>query len=529
MIMTGNKESLDDFAKLRRSPHAMASWKNAQQYLNNGRHAPALANFHKLVQQFPGVSQLWAELGTAAAGNLDFTSADQAFQRALKSVTADADLLVAIGTQYYHLRRLDKALDCFKRAVEADPSSVKMRLTLAWWLERFRRLDEALECVETCLARNPRDARVLYFKAFLLHRKGLNAEAETALRDLLKSDPLPPLDVQADANYLLGIVLDAFGQYAEALVCLGKAKTLRSRTVNTAALEQMAERGNQTRRELLAELTPETLRRWREEGATAPCPHPLALLGGAMRSGTTLIEQILGAHPEILLFDESMPSLKELIGPLQSGPSGRGPTLKTLDALTATERAQLTGRYFKSLLRETRENPGTKLLLDKNPSTTAWLHVWLRLFPKSKVIIALRDPRDIIISCYFQNIPRDWAIAGFSSLERTARFYSDCMDVWMRLRELDGFDWIETRYEDVVGNLEAEGRRVTNFLGLPWHEGQATYYETASRRFVHSPTYNEVTKPVYNRAVGRWEHYAEALAPLQPGLAKYCKAFGYPL
>src|ERR1700679_1186950 len=96
MIMTAKKESLDDFAKLRRSPHAMASWKNAQQYLNNGRHAPALTSSRNLVQQYPGAAQLWAELGTAAAGNLDFASADQALQRAMASVTADADLLVSI-------------------------------------------------------------------------------------------------------------------------------------------------------------------------------------------------------------------------------------------------------------------------------------------------------------------------------------------------------------------------------------------------------------------------------------------------
>jgi tetratricopeptide (TPR) repeat protein len=518
---SANSNPPDDLAKLQRSPHAMVSWQNAQQHLNHGRHAPAMTSFQNLVRQFPGVSQLWAGLGVAAAGNLDFTSADEALQRAAKLASADAPSLLAIGAQYYHLRRLNQALACFERAVAADPSSVQVRLALAGWLERNRRLNDAWECVETCLSQHPKDSGALYFKAFLLHRKGLSDEAETALRDLLKSDPLPPLEVQCDANHLLGIVLDALGQYADALVCLGNAKRLRSQTVNVAAFEQSSEKGNQARRELLAKLTPATLRRWREEAAETPCPHPLALLGGAMRSGTTLIEQILGAHPEILVYDESMNSLKELVGPLQRL------TLKSLNDLTAAERAQLTGRYFKSLLRETRENPGGKLLLDKNPSATAWLHVWLRLFPESKVLIALRDPRDVIISCYFQNILADWGIASFLSLERTAKFYAVCMDVWLRLRELDGFDWIETRYEDVVGNLEAEGRRVTNFLGLPWHDAQGTYYETARRKFVHAPTYNDVTQPVYKRAVGRWEHYAEALAPLQAGLAKYCRAFGY--
>ncbi len=172
MIEIAKRNPMDNLAELRRSPHAMASWQKAQQYLNNGRHAPALGSFHKLVQQFPGVAQLWAELGAAAAGNLDFASADQAFQRAMELAPADAALLVAIGTQYYHLRRMDQSLACFKRAVAADPLSVKMRLTLAWWLERYRRLDEALECIETCLTRHPKDGHALYFKAFLLHCRG---------------------------------------------------------------------------------------------------------------------------------------------------------------------------------------------------------------------------------------------------------------------------------------------------------------------------------------------------------------------
>jgi hypothetical protein len=98
------------------------------------------------------------------------------------------------------------------------------------------------------------------------------------------------------------------------------------------------------------------------------------------------------------------------------------------------------------------------------------------------------------------------ANVNFLSLERTAKFYADCMDVWLRLRELGGFEWIETRYEDMVANLEVEGRRITSFLGLPWHD---------------------TITPVHTRGLRRWEHYAEALAPLQSGLAKYCQAFNY--
>jgi secreted PhoX family phosphatase len=68
---------------------------------------------------------------------------------------------------------------------------------------------------------------------------------------------------------------------------------------------------------------------------------------------------------------------------------------------------------------------------------------------------------------------------------------------------------------------------VTSSLGLAWQEAQAAYYEAARHKFVNAPTYNEVTKPVYNTAVGRWKHYAAALAPIQERLVKYCRAFGY--
>ncbi len=154
-------------------------------------------------------------------------------------------------------------------------------------------------------------------------------------------------------------------------------------------------------------------------------------------------------------------------------------------------------------------------------------NLWLRIFPELKVIIALRDPRDVVISCYFLNVMLNATNVNFLSLERTAKHYADLMDVWLRLRELGGFEWLETRYEDVVADMASEGRRVTEFLGLTWHDAQSRYFETARRKVLYAPTYHDVTQPVYTRAVGRWEQYAAAVEPLQAKLEPYCRAFGY--
>jgi len=512
-------------AQLESTPRDIARWQKAQQQLLAGQCGSALAAYRDLARRYPAVPELWFELGNAACGELDFVLANHAYNRVRELAADNAGLLIMIGRQYQGLRQIDDARAAFERAVAVDPFSVDARISLAVWFEKERRLDEAWECVEACLAKHPGDDQARYFHAFLLQRKGQNTEAETALRDLIKDGPQYPY-VKYASRHLLGVVLDQLGQYSEAMRWLGESKAIVRQLTDIKRLEQAYDQRDRKCRELLARLTPQVLGRWREEGPASPCSWQPAFLGGHPRSGTTLIEQVLDAHPEVLAFDEPEAFGQEVFSRIIP-PGTAGLALESLDSISRSRRAGMRERYFKSLLREVEVTSITKVLLDKNPSPTASLHVWLRIFPELKVIIALRDPRDVIISCFFLNIMLNATNSNFLSLERTAKHYADLMDVWLRLRDLGGFDWMETRYEDVVADLEGQGRRVTEFVGLTWHPGQARYYETARRKVLFAPTYHDVTQPVYTRAVGRWERYAPALEPIQSLLAPYCRAFGY--
>ncbi len=514
----------DARTQLQRSPRDLARWQKAQEQLLSGRLGPALAGYRQLVARYATIPELWFELGNAAAGELDFKQANLAYRRALELAPQNAALLGMIGHQYLGLRQLDEARACFERAVIADPDLVDARINLAVWFEKERRLEEAWECVEACRVKHPRDDQVRYFRAFLLQRKKRFSEAETELRDLIQDGPQYPY-VKYASRHLLGVVLDQLGQYDEAMRWLIEAKAQVRTITDTSRLEQAYDEGDRRRRALLAQLTPGMIRRWRAEAPVTRERYQLAFLGGHPRSGTTLLEQILDAHPEALAFDEPQSFTQEIVNHIVT-PEGGSP-VPQLDFLPAARRAEMRQRYVKSLLREIPDEPTARVLLDKNPSPTMSLPVWLRVFPELKVIIALRDPRDVIISCFFLNIMLNATNVNFLSLERTAKHYADLMDVWSRMRELGGFDWIESRYEDVVENLEAEGRKVTEFLGLAWHPDQARYHETARRKVLYAPTYHDVTQPVYRRAVGRWERYASALEPLQVKLASYCGAFGY--
>lgn len=515
-----------DLNRLLPSPREAALWRKAQEQLLGGRHGAALANYRDLTRRFPAVAELWFEMGNAASGELNFTLANQAYRRASELAPRNTSLLILIGQQYQGLRQLDDARACFESAVASDPTSVDARISLAVWFEKERRLDDAWAAVEGILAQFPRDDQARYFRAFLLHRRKKHSEAETALRDLIKDEPQYPY-VKYASRHLLGVVLDELGQYSEAMSWLLEAKAQVRQLTDVDLLERGYDQADKSRRELLASLTPGMIRRWRKEAPTSTSLYRIAFLGGHPRSGTTLMEQILDAHPAVLAFDESVAFNQELAGQIPLPAASGDAQARKLDSLPSSRIQQIQQRYVKSLLREASGEPTAQVLLDKNPSPTMSLPHWLRVFPDLKVIIALRDPRDVIISCFFLNLMLNATNMNFLTLERTAKHYADLMDVWLSMRDLGGFDWIETRYEDVVENLDAEGLRATEFLGLTWHPDQSRYHETARRKFLFAPTYHDVTQPVYRRAVGRWERYAEALEPIQAKLAPYCKTFGY--
>jgi hypothetical protein len=224
----------------------------------------------------------------------------------------------------------------------------------------------------------------------------------------------------------------------------------------------------------------------------------------------------LGAHPDVAALDEPRAFTMIVAQMFHASPQ-----------LPPARLNVIRRRYFEAIRRELESAGEGKLILDKNPSPTAKLRIWLRVFPELRVVIALRDPRDVVVSCYFQNIPLNPFNANFLTLERTVRHYANLMDVWLAVRQWEGLSWVETRYEDVVSNLEKEGRRVTEFLGLGWHPAQEQFYEKSSKKQIYSPTYHDASQPVYTRAVSRWRDYEKHLAPIMPALEPYCRALGY--
>lgn len=489
----------------------------ARQHLLAHEFRRALQRYEKLTRQYPGDALLWAEYGNAASGLGQVELADRAWQKALGLAGSNADLIGMIGHQYQGMRKPEKASACFARAAAADPRGVNPRISLAVLLEKSHRLEEARVAVNECLAIDANDDQARYFSAVLDRREGQLDSAETHLRDLIKSEPRHPF-VRYACRYELAQILDRKNDVDGAMQLLGEAKQIVRGLTDTVVLLKGYDQGAESARRFTRSLPKTILGTWAEyfPERKRETPARLAFLGGHPRSGTTLLEQILDSHPEVAALDEPTAFLDVLQPEFHRSKELSSARLNTLRRL-----------YMQALLRELGPASKGKLLVDKNPSPTARLPLWLRVFPELRVIIALRDPRDVILSCYFQNIALNAANVNFLSLERLAKHYSDLMDIWLAVREWAGFGWIETRYEDIVAALEKEARHVTEFLGLAWHDEQARFYEKSRERQLYSPTYQDVTLPVYSRSVARWRAYEKYLAPILPVLEPYCRTFGY--
>jgi hypothetical protein len=385
---------------------------------------------------------------------------------------------------------------------------------MAVLFERGHRLQEARAAVDKCLVIDRNDEQARYFSAFLDRREGKLEEAERGLRGLIASGPRHSY-VRYSVHYELAQVLDKTGRPEEAMAELAKAKAMVRELADIEEIKEVYDSTIALSR-MSGPLQSDTVREWARsfpECDRAPVGR-VAFLGGHPRSGTTLMEQILGAHPQIAALDEPHLFPKVFL-----------PEMRKPPPLSATRLNAIRRLYTEELAREFGPGAAGRLLLEKNPSLTAALPMLLRAFPDLRVIIALRDPRDVVLSCYFQNIPLNVANSNFLTLERTARHYANLMDVWLAVRKCEGFAWIETRYEDTVAAPEGEGRRITEFLGLEWDPSQARCHE--DRRRVFSPSYHDVTLPVHRRSVARWRAYEKHLAHVLPILEPYCRAFGY--
>lgn len=472
----------------------------------------------------PANLNLQLDLGRAHGMRYDYAAAESCLEKAVRLAPRKAATLAEAGQRCQQFGHYEMATSYFERASKENGAPADVFVTLAELYERGHRTAEAAALVERALVLQPDHPAALLAQARLERQAGEIEEAEKLTRALLDK---PNCDSQTRIRtwYELGGILDRQGRFDEAMTAFLEAKALQRPAAAPAAAILL---GVQARvRELEQTISSSVLERWTASAAALGPPRRFAVLCGHPRSGTTLLEQVLDAHPEIVCAEETHILHDEAYLPLSRGFAESASVLEVLDAAAPSQLRQSREDYFRFTERFIHRPIEGRWLIDKNPALNVLIPAVIRIFPDVKFLFALRDPRDVCLSCFMQHLRMNPVASAYLTLEGTVKQYASVMGLWRTLLPRMTNPCLEVRYEELVTDLEGVSRRTLEFLGAGWDETVLRFYEHARTKAMRSPTYADVTKPVYRGAVGRWRNYQKHLEPYLGGLEPFVEAFRY--
>jgi Tfp pilus assembly protein PilF len=456
------------------------------------------------------------DLGTAYGLRTQFPEAVELFERAIDGARDKAKMLSMAALRCRDFLRYDLAAHYLGRAVQEPGASADTLATLGEIEERLRETVAAETAVQGALKIDPKCQLALLVQARLHRTAGHFDKAEKIVRSLVLRTDRSGVSTRIRGWYELAAILDRQGRYDEAVEALIAAKKM----LLPGAAGSLAVRKSVHRelRQAASELSPGHFVKW---NTLAPdsSGRRLALIAGHPRSGTTLLEQVLDAHSMVVSAEETE-IFFETYYEMARGPSR--PMVSLLDSVSAASVRNARENYFRRMDLFVSQPIGNRVLIDKNPALTGLIPGLLCVIPQVQIMVALRDPRDVCLSCFMQDLG-----LRYLTLDAAADEYCSMMGFWLAIKPLLPTPWLEVRYEDVVTDLQTQAERALRFLNLDWEPAVLGFNERARQKLIRSPTYAEVARPVSRGAVGRWRHYRKLLEPCLRKLAPLVEALGY--
>ena len=203
--------------------------------------------------------------------------------------------------------------------------------------------------------------------------------------------------------------------------------------------------------------------------------------------------------------------------------------MKNLDLITSEEQKQAKLFYQNSIQEQNiGNNFHNKIIIDKLPLNLIRIKFIHSLFPNTSFIMSVRHPLDCILSCFTQNFLLNSAMINFLDLERTAVLYDKVMQIWQNSSKLTNLNMHIIKYEDLISNFNSETKRMLVFLGVNWETNIKNYKKLlVKKERIRTPSYNQVTQPLYSSSINKWKNYEKELSPIRPIVQKWITYFNY--
>ena len=480
-------------------------------------------HFAKAVSLEPRNSDFLFNQANALRASGRLSEAEEKYCSALEYSPDDPEIHTNLGNVLMLMGHVEDALQSYDSALEINGCCLPALTSKALLYEQTNKLELAREVLVRALEVDPSNAANQLTMAILERRTGMLDGALNRLRNLDPSG-LPTLSLRSEYHFELARVLDRLDQASEAFSEFVKANSMhddawRSRNIDRNGFHRLLDKS-------LKAFSEEWLGAW----CDLPIPEPRegfispVFIIGFPRSGTTLLDQIIGGHPKVQVLEE-LSVIPQLAGAINEQTAEYPEALLGLDEVAVQSLRQ---KYFELTARVIQQPLSKKLVVDKLPLNIVHLGLIHRIFPDAHIVMALRHPCDVVLSCFMQKFHMNDAMANFSTIEETAVLYDKVMSLYDRYRQSLPLNIHYVRYERLLNDLEGETRHLASFLGIEWNEEMLNYRKTAlSKGHINTPSYAAVSEGIYHHATGRWKRYAEHMSAARDLLNPWINVFDY--
>lgn len=416
-----------------------------------------------------------------------------------------------------------QALPLYREILAETPNDPELHLSIAHALKTLGQTQEAIESYRAAAAVRPSYGEA-YWSLANLKTYRFTEDEIARMRTADETASILPAD-RYHLCFALGKALEDRGEYAESFAYYERGNSLKK-----AECRYRPEPLELNARLQASVCTREFFAARRGVGCPDPAPYGIPIfIVGLPRSGSTLIEQILSSHSQVEGTME-LADIPRLAQELQGqGPGGATPRYPgVLGELSPEEFRRLGEKYIADtrVYRKGKPNAlssevryGVPHFIDKMPNNFRHLGLIHLILPNAKIIDARRDP----LACCFSNYKQLFASGQqFTySIDDIARYYRMYVDLMAHWEEVLPGRILRVQHEDVVGDLEANVRRILDFCELEFERGCVEFYKT--ERAVHSASSEQVRRPINREGVDQWRHYEPWLDPLKAALGPYAR------
>jgi tetratricopeptide (TPR) repeat protein len=456
-----------------------------------GRYRDALEQLRRAAGIQPTYADAQFNLGTLLRLTGQVAESEMPLRRAVKLNPKRDDAQASLGLTLVMLGRLSDARECFEKALKITPRHAAATLGLGKVASLEGRFEEAEALYRGALAV---DANLPSAWASLgeLRRMGAADAAWLKNAEKIAESGIASLD-EANLRFAIGKYCDDTGDFERAFRSYQRANELQ---------KVVAERYDTEAR---VRFVDDTIHAYTREAITAHEPgrsesvKPVFVVG-MMRSGTSLVEQIIAAHPavhgagELQFWSDAARKHEALVRNRLPGEALRKKLaqgyLSVLDGLSSS----------------------AQRVVDKSTYNSDHLGLIHSVLPNARMIYVQRDPIDTCLSCYFTQLSAahnfTWDLADLAHYYREHR---RLVEHWRSV--LPAGTLLDVPYAELVDDQERWTRKILDFLGLEWDE-RCLEFHTAERP-VMTASFWQVRQKMYNRSVGRWRRYEKYIGPLR--------------